>query len=96
VTLRSASISCLAIWLAIWLVFLLMSLSPLDIRNIPGIGMVMLVALAVALVAPLLATGLAGAALVRQPRAPLNLLIFGCSVAALLGQVLLFLVSSWL
>lgn len=95
-TLRSASISCLAIWLAIWLVFLLMSLSPLDIRNIPGIGMVMLVALAVALVAPLLATGLAGAALVRQPRAPLNLLIFGCSVAALLGQVLLFLVSSWL
>ena len=95
-TLRSASISCLAIWLAIWLVFLLMSLSPLDIRNIPGIGMVMLVALAVALVAPLLATGLSGAALVRQPRAPLNLLIFGCSVAALLGQVLLFLVSSWL
>jgi hypothetical protein len=96
VTLRSASISCLAIWLAIWLLFLFMRLSPLDIRNIPGIGMIMLIALVVALVAPLLATGLAGAALVRAPRAPLNLLTFGCAVAALLGQVLLFLLSWWL
>jgi hypothetical protein len=96
VSLRTASISCLAIWLAIWLLFLLMSLSPLDIRNIPGIGMIMFVALMVALVAPIVATGLAGAALVRQPRAPLNLLTFGCAVAALLGQTFLFLVSRWL
>ena len=96
VSLRTASIFCLAIWLVIWLLFLLMSLSPLDIRNIPGIGKIMLIALVVVLLAPLVATGLAGAALVRQPRAPLNLLIFGCSVAALLGQVLLFLISRWL
>ncbi len=96
VSLRSASISCLAIWVAIWLLFLLMRLSPLDIRNIPGIGMIMLIALAVALVAPIVATGLAGAALVREPRVPLNLLTFGCAIAALLGQVFLFLVSSWL
>jgi hypothetical protein len=96
VSLRTASITCLAIWLAIWILFLLMRLSPLDIRNIPGIGMIMLVALGVALVAPIVAAGLAGAALARQPRAPLNLLTFGCAIAALLGQVLLFLISRWL
>jgi hypothetical protein len=95
-SLRTASVSCLAIWVAIWLLFLLMRLSPLDIRNIPGIGTVLLIALAVALVCPLLATGLAGAALVREPRAPLNLLTFGCAIAILLGQVFLFLISRWL
>jgi hypothetical protein len=62
VSLRTASISCLAIWLAIWLLFLLMHHSPFDIRTIPGIGMIMLTALLVALVAPIVATGLAGAA----------------------------------
>jgi membrane protein DedA with SNARE-associated domain len=56
----------------------------------------MLIALAVALVTPILATGLAAAALIRQPRAPLNLLVFGCAIAAFLGQVLLFLISRWL
>jgi hypothetical protein len=96
VSLRTASIACLAIWVATWLLFLLMRLSPLDIRSIPGIGMVMLIALLVALAAPIAATGLAGAALVREPRAPLNLLTFGCAIAALLGQAFLFLVSSWL
>jgi membrane protein DedA with SNARE-associated domain len=73
-----------------------MRFSPLDIRQIPGIGIMMLIALAVALVTPILATGLAAAALIRQPRAPLNLLVFGCAIAAFLGQVLLFLISRWL
>jgi hypothetical protein len=68
VSLRTATVSCLAISVAIWLLFLLMRLSPLDIRNIPGIGMVMLIALVVALVAPVVATGLAGAAV--SPIAP--------------------------
>jgi hypothetical protein len=96
VSLRKASIACLAIWLAIWLVFLLMRLSPLDFRNIPGIGMILPIALAVALVAPVVATVLAGAALARQPRVPLNLLTFGCAIAALVGQVFLFLITRWL
>jgi len=95
-SLRTASIYCLALWVAIWLLFLLMRFSPLDIRDIPGIGMIMLIAFAVALVAPIVATGLAGAALVRQPRVFLNLLVFGCAIAALLGQVFLFLISRWL
>ena len=96
VSLRTASISCLAVWGAIWLVFLLISLSPFDIRNIPGIGKVMLAAIVVALLAPIAATGLAGAALVRQPRAPLTSLTFWCALAVLLGQVALFLMSRWM
>jgi hypothetical protein len=95
-SLRTAAISCLAIWAAVWLLFLVMRLSPLDIRGIPGIGMVMLVALGVALLAPIVATGLAGAALVRQPRVPLNWLTLGCAIAALFGQGLLFLITRWL
>jgi len=95
-SLRTASIYCLALWVGIWLLFLLMRFSPLDIRGIPGIGMIMLIAFAVALVAPIVATGLAGAALVRQPRVLLNLLVFGCAIAALLGQVFLFLITRWL
>jgi hypothetical protein len=95
-SLRTASIYCLALWVAIWLLLLLMRFSPLDIRGIPGIGMIMLIAFAVALVAPIVAAGLAGAALVRQPRVLLNLLVFGCAIAALLGQVFLFLISRWL
>jgi hypothetical protein len=95
-SLRTASISCLAIWAAVWLLFLLMRFSPLDIRGIPGIGILMLVALGVALLAPIVATGLAGAALVRQPRMPLNWLTLGCAIAALFGQGLLFLISRWL
>src|SRR5438552_18115191 len=95
-SLRTASISCLAIWAAVWLLFLLMRLSPLDIRSIPGIGMVMLVALGIALSAPIVATGLAGAALVRQPRVPLNWLTLGFAIAALFGQGLLFLITRWL
>jgi hypothetical protein len=94
--LRIASICCLAIWAAIWLLFLLMRLSPLDIRRIPGIGMITLVALGVALLAPIVATGLAGVALVRQCRVPLNWLTLGCAIAALFGQGLLFLISRWL
>lgn len=94
--MRTASISCLAIWAAIWVLFLLIRLSPFDIRGIPGVGMVTLIALIVALVAPIAAAGLAGAALFRQPRAPLTFLTFGFALAAFLGQLALFLISSWM
>jgi membrane protein DedA with SNARE-associated domain len=75
---------------------MLIRFSSFDIRVVPGIGMIMLTAFAVALVAPIVATALAGAALIRQPRVPLNLLIFGCAIAALLGQFLIFTISRWL
>ena len=95
-SLRTAAIYCLVIWAAIWLLFLLMRLSPLDFRIIPGIGPTMLTALVVALMAPIVAMGTAGAALVRQPRVPLNWLIFGCAIAAIVGQVILFTITRWL
>lgn len=95
-SLRTASICCLALWLAIWVMFLLMRLSPFDLRGIPDIGLIMPLALAVALLASIIATLLAGAALIRQPRVLLNLMAFGCAIAALFGQMLLFLISSWL
>jgi hypothetical protein len=95
-SLRIASIYCLAIWAAIWLLFLVIRLSPLDIRVIPGIGPVMLIALVVALVAPIVTTVIAVAALIRQPKALLNWLIFGCAIAALVGQEILFAITRWL
>ena len=76
--------------------FLLMRLSPFDIRSVPGIGMAILAALGVALLAPIVAIGLAGVALVRQPRAPLNWLTLGFAIAAFFGQGLLFLITRWL
>src|SRR5450631_4223622 len=96
VSSRNTSVSCLAIWAAIWLMFLMMRFSPLDIRVIPGIGPIMLMALVVVLVAPIVATGIAGAALVRQPSVPLNWLTFACAIIVLLGQVHLIMNSTWL
>jgi hypothetical protein len=88
---------CLAVWAAIWVLFLGMRLSPVDdIRSIPGIGVVMLTALAVAVAAPIGASEFAGAALIRQPRLPLNWITLGCAIAAVVGQGLLFLISKWL
>jgi hypothetical protein len=96
VRMRNASLCCLAIWAAIWLLFMLMRFSSFDIRNIPGIGPVMLVALGVAVLAPVVATVLAAIALVRQPRVRLNWLVLGCAVAVFFGQALLFAVTNWL
>jgi predicted membrane protein len=80
----------------VWLMFLVMRLSPFDIRKMPGIGIAMLIALTVAVLAPMLAAALAGAALVRQPKVRLNLLTLGGAIAALLGQMFLFQISKWL
>jgi hypothetical protein len=96
VSLRAASISCLAIWAAVWLLFLLMRFSRLDIRVIPGIGGIMLCALAVSFLAPIVAIGLATTALIRQPWASLNWLSLGCASAAFFAQAAVFLSSRWL
>lgn len=94
--LRTTSIVCLVIWALIWLGFLLSRLSRLDVRNIPGAGRVLLIAVAVALLAPIAATGLAGAALALHPRVPRDRLVLGWAVAAFFGQVFLFLITRWL
>ena len=96
VSFRSASISCLAVWVAVWILFFLMRVSPLDIRVIPGIGPFLLLALATAILAPLVAGALACAALVRRPRAAWNWLALGLAIAAFFGQGCLFLASRWM
>ena len=95
-SLRNASIAFLVVWGAVWLMFLSIRFTSIDIRQIPGIGMIMLGALAVALLAPIAATALAGVALARQPRLSSNWLTFGCAIATLVGQGLLFLISKLL
>ena len=93
--LRRAAICCLAIWAAIWFLFLAIRFSSFDIRIIPGVGPVMLLLLVAALGAPVIATGLAVASLVRQPGTGLNWLTLGCSIAAIGGQVVLFTINRW-
>jgi hypothetical protein len=95
-SLRTAAIYCLALWVAIWLLFLLMRFSPIDIREIPGAGKVALIALAIVFVAPIIATALAAAALVRQPRTPLSWLTLGFAISVVFGQVGIFLITRWL
>jgi hypothetical protein len=95
-TLRTAVIICLLIWAAIWFVFLAIRFSTFDIRGVPGIGFVMLGAISIALIAPIVATALAGAAVVRQPRTLRDLLTLAFAIAALIGQALLFLLTKLL
>lgn len=95
-SLQSASISCLIGWAGIWMFFTLIRISSFDIRVIPGIGPVMLLALVAVFLAPVAATGIAGWALLRQPRAPLNWLLLACGIAAVIGQQMLFTSKGWL
>lgn len=94
--LRTATWSCLAIWAAIWVFFLGLRFSSLDVRDIPGLRNILLPAFAVALLAPILATGLAALALIRQPRLSLNWLSFGCAIIVLIGNVLFSLIATWM
>lgn len=95
-SLRTAAIICLVIWAVIWLLFIAVRLSPFDIRGVPGAGKDLLIALAVALLSPIVATALAAAALARQPRLPRDRLLLGWAIAAFFGQAILFLITRWL
>lgn len=95
-SLRTASLLCLAIWSAVWLLFLLLRFSSLDVRSIPGAGPFLLSSLVVSALAPIVAAALAVAALAREPRLPVNWLTFAAASAVLLAEALLFLSSRWL
>lgn len=96
ISLRAASLSCVAIWVAVWLLFLSLRFSSLDVRYIPGAGSFLLSALVLSVLAPIVAVCLATAALVRGARVPANWLTLGLAGAALCCQALLFLSSRWL
>jgi hypothetical protein len=87
---------CVAIWAAVWLLFLLLRFSSLDVRNIAGAAGILLGALVLSVSAPIVAVGLAAAALVRGSRMLANWLTLGFASAALCGQAFLFLSSRWL
>jgi hypothetical protein len=87
---------CVGIWAAVWLLFLLLRLSSLDVRNIAGAAGILLGALALSVLAPIVAVGLAAAALVRGPRMPANWRTLGFASVALCSQAFLFLSSRWL
>lgn len=95
-SLRSAALVCLGIWAAVWLLFLLLRFSSLDVRYIPGAPALLLGALAASFLAPVVALGFAAAALVRQPRVLPNLLTLAGAGAALLVQALVFASSRWM
>jgi hypothetical protein len=95
-SLRTAALYCLAIWAAVWLLFLLLRFSTLDVRNVPGAGSFLLSSLVASMLAPLVAGGLAIAALARQPREPANWLTLAGAAAVLLVQASLALSSRWL
>lgn len=75
---------------------MLIRFSGFDIRLIPGIGPIMLVALAIAVLAPVVAVVIAAVALIRRPRAALHWLILGCAMAACLAVGVVFSVTQWL
>ena len=75
---------------------MLIRFSGFDIRVIPGIGPIMLVALGVAIMGPIAAIGIVGFALVLGPRTVLNWLILGCAIAACFAVGLIFSATKWL
>ena len=96
ISLRAAALCCVAVWAGVWLLFLLLRFSSLDVRYVPGAGSILLSALVLSVLAPIVAVVLAAAALVRAPRTPANWLTLGLAGAALCGQWLLFLSSRWM
>ena len=96
ISLLTASKYCLALWAAIWVIFMAIRFSPLDIRVVPGAGPIMLALLIAALLAPIGAIGLSIAAVARQPRAGPGWIMLGLAMAALFGQACLFMVTRWM
>jgi len=93
---RFASVSCIAIWAAIWLFFFLVRHSTLDVSQYPFLGSVALAMLVTVAIAPIAAIAFAVTAVVQQPATLPNWITLGCAIAALFGQALLFLSSRWL
>ena len=95
-TLRTASIWCLAIWAAVWCLFMLIRFSGIDIRVIPGIGPIMLVALVISIIGPAVAIVIVGVSLIRRPRSALSWLILASAVVACFAVVGIYTAMKWL
>lgn len=94
--LRSAALICIALWVAIWLVFIGVRLSSFDVSQHPSLGRLALILLLTVLMAPLLAIGFGIAAVLQRPAVLSNWITLACAGAALVLQTLLFLVTRWM
>ena len=95
-SLRTASIYCLVVWAAVWCLFVLIRFTGFDIRVIPGIAPLMLVALVLSVIGPVVAIGLIGVALIQRPRAAVSWMILGGAVAACIAVGFIFAATKWL
>lgn len=95
-SLRTAAIWCLAVWAAVWCLFMLIRFSGFDIRVIPGIGPIMLAALVVSIVGPLVAIAVVIVSLIRNPRSALGWLVLGAAIGACIAVGVIFRSTKWL
>jgi hypothetical protein len=94
--LRTAAFAALVLWALIWVLFMGVRFSSLDVAALPVFHVLLPLALVCVLLAPVMAVGLAAAALIWKPRLLKDWIALGCAVAAVFGQTFLFLVSRWL
>lgn len=94
--LRRASLVCLAVWLVIWVLWMVMRFLPVDGRGIPGIGPFLLASLVGIFVAPLLSAGLAVICLIRRDRRPADWVVLAVSLAIIPGEMMVFQATAWL
>ncbi len=94
--LRKAAIACIAAWVVIWVAFMLIRFTHLDIRVIPAIGSVLLLLPAAAGILPLAAAVLAVIAAIQQPKEPLSWMTLGGAIAVLCGQAVMFMANKWM
>lgn len=94
--LRKAAIACIAVWVVIWVVFMLIRFSHVDVRVMPGVGPVLLMLLAAAGILPLAAAVLAVIAAIQQPKEPLSWMTLGGAIAVLCGQAVMFMANRWM
>jgi hypothetical protein len=90
------AIAGLAIWVAIWIIFMLIRFSSFDIRTVPGAGPILLFMLVASGILPLATSVLAVVSAIQKPKDMLSWITLVCSVAALLGQAALFAAQKWM
>lgn len=95
-SLRKIAAACIAVWIVIWIIFMAIRFSTLDVRLIPGAGGMLLLMLTAAAALPLVATLLSVMATIQKPAAPMNWVTLGCSIGIMVGQVVMFTASKWM
>ncbi len=94
--MRKAAIACVGAWAGIWVVFMLIRFSGLDVRAIPGAGPILLLLFAASGILPLAASVLALVATIQDPKVRSNWIALAAAVAILCIQAFLFTANKWM